>query len=240
MADQLNQDAGNKTQDGDKAPEELRTLKSELEQHRGKIKTYETDIAHLQRKIETLTEAKGERDKMVEDKAKGGDPEALERIKQTLRDEFAASEESLKKSNQTLEQELKQERVIGKAMTKAAGLFNQDALEFIQIKVQKDCDYKDGQIVVKDEKGEPRYSEKNRRELMSVDEYLEELTNKHPSLAKATSNSGTKDPGEKRNGHYSTLTYEQYSRLSSAEQQKLNIDPKIAREWLSNRNFRRN
>lgn len=234
MVDKANDTATQSDGSNDKTPEELRTLKSELEHYKGKIKTYETDIAHLQHKVATLTDSKKNTDKVIEGKAKEGDQESIELIKRQMRDEFAANEESLKTKAQQLDTELKQERVIGKAMTKAANLFNQDALEFIQIKVQKHCDYKDGQIIVNDDKGEIRYSENNRRELLTLDEYLLELSDKHPSLAKATSNNGTKDSGEKRDGNFSKMTFEQYSRLSPSEQRKANISPAVAREWLQN------
>lgn len=215
-----------------KTPEPAQDVHAELEKTKAALLKREEDSAYLAREIEKLKGAKGERDKMLDDKAKTGDADAIKKIKDELRLELADKEESFKKREAQLLGELKQERVVGKGLELAANYFNADAIELIKMKIERQCDYDNGEIVIKDDKGEVRYSEKNRREKMSMAEYLEELANKHPSLAKPTGQTGFKDNGQKqpaKNGR--PLTIEDLKNLPSSEQRK--IDPKQAEALLA-------
>lgn len=210
-------------------------VKAELEKTKSALMKREEDSAYLLREIEKLKGAKGERDKMLDDKAKTGDPDAIKKIKDELRIELADKEESFKKEKAQLLAELKSERVVAKGLQAAAALFNSDALDLIQMKIERQCDWDNGNIIIKDDKGEPRYSEKNRREYMSMNEYLEELATKHPSLAKASGTAGFKDSGEKqhnRNGR--SISLSDLAGLSNQEQKEAlkGIDPKQATAML--------
>lgn len=210
-------------------------VKVELEKTKAALLKREEDSAYLVREIEKLKGAKGERDKMLDDKAKTGDADAIKKIKDELRLELADKEESYKKREAQLLGELKQERVVAKGLQQAANYFNADAIELIQMKIERQCDYDNGEIIVKDDKGEVRYSEKNRREKMTMAEYLEELANKHPSLAKATGQTGFKDSGEKqqhRNGR--TISFNDLVSLDDKSQKEAlkNIDQQSKIEML--------
>lgn len=176
-------------------------LQAQLQEVTGKLNKYETDVASLKTENEKLKKAKKERDDRLSKDAEGGDKEAMERVKTELRNEFVEREERLKKDVEARDSELKQLRVTGAAMTKAATIFNADSLELIEGKVNRFCDWQDGKIVIKDDKGEIRYSETNPRMLMGLDEFLKELAGKHPSIAIATGKQGAQQEGTKRQGN---------------------------------------
>lgn len=131
----------------------------------------------------------------------GNDPKKLEayeqKVKKELDDRYSAKLGEYENEIKNTRGELKELRVTNHAMTKAASIFNDDALELIQDRVRADCDWQDGQIVVKGGDGKPLPSKKNPRENMGVDEYLETLATKYPSTAKATAIAGGKGGGDK-------------------------------------------
>lgn len=131
----------------------------------------------------------------------GNDPKKLEayeqKVKKELDDRYSAKLGEYENEIKTTRSELKELRVTNHAMTKAASIFNDDALELIQDRVRADCDWQDGQIVVKGGDGKPLPSKKNPRENMGVDEYLETLASRYPSTAKATAIAGGKGGGDK-------------------------------------------
>lgn len=197
-----------------------------------KIEKLENDRAYDQRELQRLKSAKDERDKMVDDKAKTGDPEAIERLKKELRDEFATREERLAADLAKTSKELKHERVVRTAISKAAELFNADSLELIQSKIETSCDWEDGDIIVKDDRGEVRYSNKNKRERMTLEEYLGELREKYPSCAKPSGPSGTDNGRAKSsvaNGR--AISFSELSGMSP-EQQRKTLTPESAAEIL--------
>lgn len=92
----------------------------------------------------------------------------------------------------------KQLRVTSEAMKKHSEHFVPKSEAEIQNLVSRFCDYdeKSNCIVVRDEKGDPRYSKERPGNLMSVDELFAEIKVDRPYLAKATVNGGTMQPGQ--------------------------------------------
>ena len=131
----------------------------------------------------------------------GNDPKKLkefeERTTKEVSDRYSGKLTEYETENKTLKGQLKELQVTNTAMTKAASIFNDDALELIQDRVRADCDYLDGRIIVRDKDGKPKPSIKNPREDMGVDEYLETLASKYPSTAKATAIAGGRSGGTK-------------------------------------------
>lgn len=200
-----------------------------------KLLKAEESAAWTQRELQKLQSAKDERDKMISDKAASGDPEAIKKLKDEYQTKLAETEEKAKREMSELQNALKHERVTKSAVQKAAQYFNDDALDLIETKISKHCDWEDGQITIKDEKGEVRYSETNRREKMGLDEFMKELAIKYPSCAKASSQAGTKQPGSKTNGAHKTWSIAQISSMTPAEQTTFfNANPDVAREFLRN------
>lgn len=183
--DKTSQNDGDKGGEKDNSGDDLR---AELETITRKMKRYEEDIAYKDREIERLKEQKSTRDKALD---KNSDPDFLKTKEKELREEFALREEKLKTDLDKTAKELKAERVVKSGMIEAAKHFNQDALELIQGIIEHSCDLEDGQIVVKNDKGETRYSENNSRIPMSLSELMVELTKKYPSCAKPTGRQGS-------------------------------------------------
>ena len=131
----------------------------------------------------------------------GNDPKKLkefeERTTKEVSERYSGKLTEYETENKTIKAQLKELQVTNTAMTKAASIFNDDALELIQDRVRADCDFQDGKIIVRGSDGKPRPSVKNPREDMGVDEYLETLASKYPSTAKATAIAGGKGGGAK-------------------------------------------
>lgn len=109
----------------------------------------------------------------------------------------AYTEEKTKR--ETLEQELKRERVTKQIIQKASASFTPDGLELLAPLFERDGDWVDGKIVFKDASGKPRYSPKDATKFLSEDEYIEEVKSKYPSAAVSTQQAGTKGTTQKIN-----------------------------------------
>lgn len=205
----------------------------QVEELNKKLLKAEESAAWAQRELEKAKTVKADRDKMLDDKAKEGDPDAIKKIKDEAQNKIAEIEERLNKQLSETSNALKHERVTKGAIQAAAQYFNDDALDLIETKISKHCDWEDGQIVIKDEKGEIRYSETNRREKMTIDEFMKELASKYPSIAKPTGKPGTQQPGHKTNSNDRTVSIAQLQAMTSAEQSEaFKKDPNLAREYL--------
>jgi hypothetical protein len=169
-----------------------------------------------------------------------GDPKKIDEvitkerteIENKFRKQYGDSIEALKKEKQEISSELDRLRVVNPAMLKAADVFNSTELSLIQMLIEKDLAFKDGQIIVKDEKGEPKLSPTNPRQLMSIDEYMEGLTAKYPGCAKPRGTAGSREAGTTRSAQgtktenytvtqYLNMTREQQLQIPLAERGKL-------------------
>lgn len=141
------------------------------------------------------------------------------------------------KSEAALLGELKELRVVGPAMQKAAEVFNSDALELIGSVVKRDCEWTDGRIVVKGADGKPMPSKLDPRKDMDLDEYMNILADKYPSCAKATGTAGSKDTGTKAgsNGAGRSYTIAQLQAMPPAQAQDImnKMSPEEASKVLS-------
>lgn len=213
----------------------------QIDELNGKLMKAEESAAWAQREMQKLQKVKEERDKMIDDKASTGDPEAIKKIKDEYQGKLAETEEKFQKQLSESQNALKHERVTKQAIQKAAQYFNDDALDLIETKIAKFCDWEDGQVVIRNEKGEIRYSENNKREKMGLDEFMKELTTKHPSCAKATSQPGTMTPGTKTSatGNGKSWNMAQVQAMTPSEQaQFFNANPDAAKQFLRNVSLR--
>lgn len=174
-------------------------------------------------------------DATIDKQASEGDTSAWEAKLQTMRDEHADEIERLTGKIKTLETEQRHDKVISRGIAKAAEYFTSDSLPLIQLHIERNCDIKDGQVVVKDDKGEVRYSG---REPMSMDDYLKELAAKYPSCAKASGQAGGDSGGRKTTSGASggtSYTPEEVMRANPAQQAEMVAKGDVA----SARNFLR-
>lgn len=197
-------DDKNQNNDDDKSKQSTGDdIRAELDALSRKVKRYEEDIAYKDREIERLKEQKDTRDKHLDKTVT--DSELFKAREKELRDEFGQKEERYKSDLAKTQLELKAEKVTKDAMIEAAKYFNQDSLELIQSIVERHCDLEDGQFVVRNDKGEIRYSESNSRVPMSRAEFMHELVRKYPSCAKPQGRQGSgNDEGSKYEGRKTT------------------------------------
>lgn len=209
-------------------------LQAQLNEITKKLTKREEDMAYLQKENNTLKEAKKDLDKRISDDAGKGDPDAMKRIRDEHQNQLADAETKFKEKEAKLLKELKQERVIAKGIQKAAALFNDDALELVQMKIERFADYEDGEIVIRDEKGEIRYSEENKRQKMGIDEFLKEVATKIPSIARATGQQGVNQNGThmKNSNGEKQWTLQEFQNLSPKEQREAKISPEQADQFL--------
>mgnify|MGYP000892024853 FL=1 len=156
----------------------------------------------------------------------GGDPSKIDALvqkeKEKLEKDFRGALDEKETKLTQAQRELKELRVTNVVMNKAANVFNADALDLISGVINKSCDFQDGQIVVIGEDGEALRSKKNPRELMQVDEYLEQLAEKYPSTAKAKGINAGRTGGEKTGAMHDSFNPDlnKYLRMSDAQQKE--------------------
>lgn len=132
----------------------------------------------------------------------GGDPKKIEEFltkeRAELEKRFSGKLTETETALQEATKRLKRAEVVNPAMITAAKFFNDDALPLLQPIIEGSLDMEDGKIVVKQD-GKIVPSTKNPRlAAMPVEEFLESLIEKHPSLAKPTIGAGGKDSASKR------------------------------------------
>lgn len=207
---------------------------AEFNAMKARILKYEEDLAYSKRENEKLAAAKAELDKITTSKAESGDPDAIKKIRDEGQQKMADVEEKYKKELASVSARLREETIVKSGLVKAMSVFNdsEDIRELLTLKLQKYCDTEDGKIVIKNDKGEVRYSETNKRDLMSLDEYIAELASRNPALVRATTPAGTRGTGERRSTGGASLTLQSYSKMTSAEQKALKLTPEEARALL--------
>jgi hypothetical protein len=136
------------------------------------------------------------------------------------------------------QKELSRLRVVNPAMLKAAERFNSSELTLIQLLVEKDLTYIDGQISVLGDDGKPRPSVKDPRNTMGLDEYLDLLAEKYPGCAKPKGKSGAREGGmaESAQGRTSgSITVEKYLQMTPQERQQIPLKERgiLANQALS-------
>ena len=180
------------------AQPDINALQAQLNELQSTLIKREEALAYQIREVEKLKNVKTDRDKMLNDKAATGDIDAINKIKAESQNQIAETEEKYKKELSQVQGQLKREMVTKQALLKASNMFvdSEDVKDFLTYKIEKTCDLVDGKIVVKDEKGEIRYSNQNKREQMGLDEYLKELADKNPALVKPSAISGTMQNGK--------------------------------------------
>lgn len=171
-------------------------------------------------------------------KAAESDPKKIDELLKEKEDEvssrFTRQLEEARTEARTKAQELKTERVIKTVNGQAAEVFNPDALPLIESIIEKNCDWEDGQVVIRNSDGKIEYSKKDPSKKMSVKEFLDELSAKHPSLAKSNMKSGVKDGAGASNGNPvgdTGISVQKYLSMTEAERKALprDINEKLAR-----------
>jgi ribosome-binding protein aMBF1 (putative translation factor) len=167
-------------------------------------------------------------DKMRRERV-GADPAELEALiaeeKKKIEGIYSGKLTETETKAQKLERELKELRVNSAVKEVALSMVERDSIELIKPFIDRDCEWQDGEIVVKDDNGEPRRSPNDPKRLMTKEEYVEELITKFPSIAldkrkRGTMTGGTGQPANGASGG-TNITLEQFSQMTQEQRAKL-------------------
>jgi hypothetical protein len=221
----------------DEGLKEVERLKTQLQNWQAKATDYERRFAGID--PDRVKADRQALEQLQMETAKGDDKKIDELLKtkeKDLTDRFSGKLTEYEQKLLESQSELKKLRVTNVAMGEAASIFNSDALELIQSRVEADCDYQEGEIVIKGADGKPLASKIDPRKNMGVKEYLTTLAEKYPSCAKAQTTSGGKSEGHKSfsGGDYGTVTLEKYATMTEQQRAQLpsDIRGKLAQEYF--------
>lgn len=216
--------------------EEYNTLKAELSQRDERAKRFESQLADLEKKHAKFKDVDLDRLRAdssalaeLQRQRAAANPDDLktwrEEQKVSLRRELQTELEGLTAENKRLSTQNRELLIVDKAMAEIGPKFNEDGHVFIKQYIRESIDRDEaGNFVVKDNRGESRYSTKKPAEKLSLVEWAEELASKHPSIAKSTTVAGSKNPSLRQtNGTSQSLDVDRYLRMTDAERSALSV-----------------
>lgn len=113
-----------------------------------------------------------------------------------LREEIGKEIETERQKRQTLEAQVKELKVVSFVYSIAKEKFNSDVEDDVKERIRKSCDLsEDGQLVIKDDKGNIRYSKTNVSKPMTAEEFIEEIAELKPSWVSKAVVSGSMSNG---------------------------------------------
>ena len=171
-----------------------------------------------------------EEKKIYERKGAKTEEELASVISEQLRGEYGEKLSTLEKNLTQTAAQLKEYEITDVAMRDAAGRFNDDVIDDVKDKVRRFVDKNEaGDLVVKDDKGNVRYSPNSPSQLMTVAEYMQELAQLKPSWARPDSVPGAKHGAEKSgtgNSGFKIPSSAEWAQMSQAEKTKFVIENK--------------
>lgn len=162
-------------------------------------------------------------------KSAGGDKDKIEELlaeqETRLRNEFGKQLKTKDDELGSARGQLKERTVVDTVFTAANGQVYGKAADDFKAHVRRFCDTDDeGAVIVKDEKGKPRYSAKDPSKLMTPGEFIEELKTTRDHWFTNQTPAGGRQPGEKSISATGAMTAAQFRMLSSADQKKAAAD----------------
>lgn len=216
-------------------------------------KTYsQADIDALTQKLHNAVAKAEDASRRVEELSKI-DPEEVKRLKyeldgykqkdaqtspEKLKELIAAKEAEIRQAiqgeldkykgdNEKLAGRLKEREVVDEVFKVASSKFVDHAFEDVKDYARRYCETdKEGKIVFKDEKGQPRYKKGSTAILAGADDFVEWLTEAKPHWAKAPGGTGGRDAGD-RSSSTSTgkvLTAEQLEGMTREQLDKIPLE----------------
>jgi hypothetical protein len=215
--------------------EEHTKVQQNFQREEEKRQRLEAELVDLKKRFEPfekvdLTQLRADAEayhQMRKDTAKT--PEEIDKLvtdkEKRIRAEVQKELDELKNKEHTLSSRVKELEIVDRAMSQIGGIFNDDMQDFVKGHVRVCVDKNDaGELIVRDERGELRYSRTDRTKPMTLREFAEEIAEKHPSTAKPTQTKGAMQAGERSNGTSHTVPVERYLRMSAQERATLPVD----------------
>jgi len=218
------------TDTGDQTPETI--AKAEYEKVLEKARNLEAKVVDFEKRYKGIDPEAARAHKQElellrnEVVSKSGDPKSIEErikaAKDELKNEYAKERETLEGALKSKDQKLKELQVDSVVFGTAAGQFVSGFHDDLKRYIREQCDLdSDGNIVIKDARGEVRLSASNKTKPMSVEEFIDELKANKPFAVIDKSLNGGKTPGEKIAGDGADISFEKFQRLSNVEQQQV-------------------
>lgn len=206
--------------------------KAEFEKVLSRAQQFEARVADFEKKFAGIdpeaAKAHKEEVEILRRESVKADPKKLEEYEGKVRAELdkrygATLTEKEQALNKALG-ELKELRVVDKAVAEASKHFRPEALDIVRMLAQKDLDHVDGKIIVRGQDGKPLPSKANPRNDMDVGEWISNLVQTHSYAALPTAKAGGKEAGERGSASGATISGEEYLKMSQEDRAKLPID----------------
>lgn len=189
-----------------------------------RLGTTESKLQDQITETETLKASYADLEKKKQPK-QGATKEEREEIEQLVRQELGEKLTATEKQKAELETRLKALTVTDRVMGALGDKVVPSAKKWLRQEIEKECDIdgdlSDPTVVVKDEKGNVRWSAKKPDQKMDVAEYTEVLQSRYPEFFASSAKPGEKESGTKTDGstpaYVGQLSWDKISGMSDAE-----------------------
>jgi hypothetical protein len=184
----------------------------------GLIQSLEQKLAAAQTSYTTLST---EFETVKNSKSKGPTREEIEtQVRQELGQKIAEAETAKSDYERKYKTAVVTDKVLG--VLKSNNLFPW-ATDYVKSTIEAECDLNGDVIIIKDETGQERWSDKTPNQKMGIEEYAEVLKNRKPELFESTAKQGAPDQGQRMstNQKSTTLTWQDVDRMTPAELKKV-------------------
>ena len=197
-----------------------------------RLKSKDGQIATLESQISTFKTANAslttELEEAKKNKGKGGVSE--EEVEARLRKEYGEKLTSAEQAKADFEKKYKSAVVTDKVLAELqANKMFPWASQYLKQMIEQECDLDEaGNLIIKDQNGNPRWSAKHPDKKMDTLEYIEGFKTRQPEFFESTSKSGVPDGTIKTpagNASGKAPTWDEIVSMSQAEIAKL--DPKV-------------
>lgn len=189
--------------------DEFNELKAQLTQADERAKRFEGLFTDLEKRFNSVKDIDPVAYKAMQEdydnlrkQAATGDKDEIDRLladkEKQITTRFETKLTELQSLTDRLQSENKELKVVDRAMETIGGRFNDDTHGFIKQYVRQAVDRgESGDFVVKDDAGNVRYSKQNPSKPLTLEEFADELAEKHPSLARANVPAGGVQNGQR-------------------------------------------
>ena len=203
----------------------LKAQTSEIKGYQAQIQETESKFAGLASEYEEFKTKKS---------PKSPSREELEtEVRKEYGEKFTQNENQVK----DLQSKLKNLSVTDKVLSKLNGKVLPSALKFLRSEIERECDIEgdiyDGQVIVKDDAGNVRWSPNQADKKMDADEYVNLLSHRYSDFFLSTARAGEKDNTDKKystSASQSNISMNDLSRMSQEELNK--IDPALLKKLI--------
>lgn len=217
--------------EGDKTQTDV-VAKAEYESAVERARKFEAEVGDLKKRMEKYNgidpdRVKADREALatLERERASGKPEEIaalvEKAKKEAREEAQKELDASRDKIQTLSAQNHELLVVSTVFSEHAGDINQDVHGIFKEIIRKSCATdEDGNIIVKDDKGNIRHSAKNPAQKMTAAEFVAELKEKTPSFVRSTSKTGGKEEGTKSSGTNGSNSTTSFGEILAMGEQK--------------------